>query len=117
MTHETDEHTPHPVFGRSRYAVGLVTIGGVAPFFLLTQYCAHFLGALPYLLLLTCPLMHLQWPTLLTLLMFPVLLIMYGRLAVTEEAEMRAEFDAEFDRYAVLTPRFIPGFTQSISAK
>lgn len=50
----------------------------------------------------------LQWPTVLTLLMFPVLLVMYGRLAVTEEAEMRARFGAEFDRYAAHTPRFIP---------
>jgi protein-S-isoprenylcysteine O-methyltransferase Ste14 len=40
--------------------------------------------------------------------MFPVLLIMYGRLAITEEAEMRAQFGADFDRYAASTPRFIP---------
>lgn len=50
----------------------------------------------------------LQWPTVLTLLMFPVLLVMYGRLAVTEESEMRARFGAEFERYATRTPRFIP---------
>ena len=59
----------------------------------------------------------LQWPTLLTLLMFPILLIMYERLAVTEETEMRAEFGAEFDRYAALTPRFIPRFTQPRAAQ
>jgi protein-S-isoprenylcysteine O-methyltransferase Ste14 len=40
--------------------------------------------------------------------MFPILLVMYGRLAVTEEAEMRARFGAAFDRYAAQTPRFIP---------
>lgn len=50
----------------------------------------------------------LQWPTLLTLLMFPVLLLMYGRLAVTEEREMREQFGAVFDDYAHRTPRFIP---------
>ncbi len=50
----------------------------------------------------------LQWPTLLTLVMFPVLLVMYGRLAVTEEAEMRARFGGEYERYAARTPRFIP---------
>jgi hypothetical protein len=32
---------------------------GVAMFFLLTEHTAHVLGALPYLLLLACPLMHL----------------------------------------------------------
>ena len=50
----------------------------------------------------------LQWPTLLTLLMFPVLVVMYGRLAVTEEREMRARFGAEFDAYAARTTRFVP---------
>jgi protein-S-isoprenylcysteine O-methyltransferase Ste14 len=50
----------------------------------------------------------LQWPTLLTLLMFPILLIMYGRLAITEEAEMRAQFGEEFEQYARRTPKFIP---------
>ncbi len=50
----------------------------------------------------------LQWPTVLTLLMFPVLLVMYGRLAVTEDAEMRAQFGAAYDAYAGRTPRFFP---------
>ncbi len=31
----------------------------IALFYLLTEHRAHFLGALPYLLLLACPLMHL----------------------------------------------------------
>jgi protein-S-isoprenylcysteine O-methyltransferase Ste14 len=50
----------------------------------------------------------LQWPTLLTLVMFPILVAMYGRLAVTEEREMRERFGAEFDAYAARTPRFVP---------
>ena len=54
----------------------------------------------------------LQWPTLLTLLMFPVLLLMYARLAVAEEAEMRAQFGDAFDSYARRTPRFIPRFSR-----
>lgn len=52
----------------------------------------------------------LQWPTLLTLVMFPVLLLMYGRLAITEEAAMRKQFGAEFEAYAARTPRFLPAF-------
>jgi len=63
------------------------------------QYVAFVLILLGFLL---------QWPTLLTLLMFPILLLMYGRLAITEEAEMRAQFGEEFDRYALKTPRFFP---------
>lgn len=54
----------------------------------------------------------LQWPTLLTLLMFPILLLMYGRLALTEEKEMRLQFGQQFDQYAQRTPRFFPHFTQ-----
>jgi protein-S-isoprenylcysteine O-methyltransferase Ste14 len=50
----------------------------------------------------------LQWPTLLTIVMFPILLVAYVRLAVTEEREVRAEFGPEFDAYAAATPRFIP---------
>ena len=50
----------------------------------------------------------LQWPTLLTLVMFPILVAMYGRLAITEEAEMRRRFGAAFDAYAARTPRFVP---------
>ncbi|MCW5636681.1 MAG: isoprenylcysteine carboxylmethyltransferase family protein [Rubrivivax sp.] len=50
----------------------------------------------------------LQWPTLLTLLMFPVLLVMYARLSTLEEQEMRRQFGAAYDAYAARTPRFIP---------
>ncbi len=58
----------------------------------------------------------LQWPTLLTLVMFPILVAMYGRLAVTEEREMRSRFGAEFDAYAAQTPRFMPVLRDRTSA-
>ena len=51
-----------------------------------------------------------HWPTVLTLLMFPVLLWMYGRLSITEEKEMQAQFGGVYDQYAAKTPRFIPNF-------
>lgn len=38
----------------------------------------------------------------------PILLIMYARLAVAEEAQMREQFGAEFETYAARTPRFLP---------
>jgi len=50
----------------------------------------------------------LQWPTLLTLAMFPVLLWMYARLAKQEELEVERAFGEQWRRYAVITPRFIP---------
>jgi protein-S-isoprenylcysteine O-methyltransferase Ste14 len=50
----------------------------------------------------------LQWPTILTLAMFPVLTVMYVRLARTEENDARAAFGDVYDRYAVQVPGFIP---------
>jgi len=55
----------------------------------------------------------LQWPTLITLVMFPVLLLMYGRLAITEEAQMRVQFGEDFERYARRTSRFFPRMRQA----
>lgn len=50
----------------------------------------------------------LQWPTIPTLLMFPVLVAMYVRLAHKEERQVRAEFGESYDRYAETTPAFFP---------
>ena len=55
----------------------------------------------------------LQWPTILTVLMFPVLAVMYGYLAKREEADMLAEFGGEYEQYAARTPRFFPRFGAS----
>jgi protein-S-isoprenylcysteine O-methyltransferase Ste14 len=49
-----------------------------------------------------------QWPTLLTLAMFPVLVYMYVRLARREEKEAIAEFGDDYRRYMESTPGFIP---------
>lgn len=50
----------------------------------------------------------LQWPTLLTLVMFPILVVVYVRLARREEALMEAEFGERYRDYAARTPAFIP---------
>jgi protein-S-isoprenylcysteine O-methyltransferase Ste14 len=54
----------------------------------------------------------LQWPTFITLLMFPVLLIVYRRLAIREEREVAAEFAADWAAYAKDRPRFLPHWRQ-----
>jgi protein-S-isoprenylcysteine O-methyltransferase Ste14 len=51
-----------------------------------------------------------QWPTLLTLIMFPILVTMYTRLAKREEGEVRAVFGEAYAHYAEVTPAFIPHF-------
>ena len=50
----------------------------------------------------------LQWPTVLTLIMFPVLVFMYVRLALKEEKNAEAMFGDEYRAYAAVTPRFWP---------
>ena len=50
----------------------------------------------------------LQWPTLLTLLMFPVLVVMYVRLARLEEREALREFGDQYRAYMQRVPAFLP---------
>lgn len=59
----------------------------------------------------------LQWPTLLTLAMFPVLVVMYVRLAINEERDSEAAFGEDWRRYAAVTPRFIPRLSKNRDAK
>jgi hypothetical protein len=47
-----------PGFWRSRTGLTLLGFIGIAGFFLFTEHRAHVLGALPYVLLLLCPLLH-----------------------------------------------------------
>jgi protein-S-isoprenylcysteine O-methyltransferase Ste14 len=50
----------------------------------------------------------LQWPTILTLVMFPVLVFMYARLARAEEMDMRSTFGKAYTDYAERVPAFVP---------
>jgi protein-S-isoprenylcysteine O-methyltransferase Ste14 len=50
----------------------------------------------------------LQWPTLLTLAMFPVLVLMYVRLAQIEEREALAELGDDYRRYRAAVPGWLP---------
>ena len=59
MDHDHSQNDSEPkAFWSSRYAIGLLVMGAVAAYFLLSEHRAHFFGALPFLLLLACPLMH-----------------------------------------------------------
>lgn len=53
----------------------------------------------------------LQWPTLLTLIMFPILVLMYWRLGLAEEADARRAWGNAYDSYAGKVPGFIPRFS------
>ena len=56
----------------------------------------------------------LQWPTLPTLVMFPILTFMYVRLALHEETIAEAEFGEEYRHWATVTPRFFPRLGNTI---
>lgn len=53
-----------------------------------------------------------QWPTLLTLAMYPVLVVMYMRLARQEDREARAEFGWSYTQYAASVPAFLPKWSR-----
>lgn len=49
-----------------------------------------------------------QWPTIPTLIMFPILEFMYVRLSLKEERAVAQEFGETYRKYAEETPRFFP---------
>jgi methanethiol S-methyltransferase len=49
-----------------------------------------------------------QWPTLLTVVMFPILAWAYVRLARREAEQVRLTFGEAYARYAAATPAFLP---------
>jgi methanethiol S-methyltransferase len=53
-----------------------------------------------------------QWPTLLTLTMFPILVVMYVKLARNEEQEALAEFGDAYRKYMAQVPGFIPSWSR-----
>jgi protein-S-isoprenylcysteine O-methyltransferase Ste14 len=50
----------------------------------------------------------LQWPTLVTLIMFPILVLVYLALARREERDALAQFGEAYRSYMAKTPAFIP---------
>jgi methanethiol S-methyltransferase len=51
---------------------------------------------------------QLQWPTLVTLIMFPVLVLVYRALSVREERDAIAQFGDAYKAYMATTPAFVP---------
>jgi protein-S-isoprenylcysteine O-methyltransferase Ste14 len=76
-----------------------LAIGGAYRYVRHPQYVAFTLVMLGFLL---------QWPTLPTLIMFPILVYTYVRLSLREEKAVQTEFGETYRNYAAQTPRFFP---------
>lgn len=50
----------------------------------------------------------IQWPTIITLIMFPILMVTYRWLARREEAELQAKFGERYAAYRGRVPMFFP---------
>lgn len=77
---------------------GLVT-EGVYAYVRHPQYTGLFLVITGFLI---------QWPTLLTVIMAPILIYTYVRLACSEEIKMQQQFGQQYVGYANTMPAFIP---------
>ena len=71
------------------------------------QYSALFLVIVGFLI---------QWPTIVTVAMWPVLMFMYYRLARREEREMEARFGYIYGAYKRRVPMFLPRLVPSFHA-
>lgn len=56
--------------------------------------------------------MLIQWPTILTIVMWPILIFAYYRLAMREEKQAIDQFGAEYEEYREKVPAFIPKVTR-----
>ncbi len=61
--------------------------------------------------------MLIQWPTIITAAMFPVLIYVYYRLSKREEEEMIKTYGDEYRRYMEKTPMFMPKWGGKHNAK
>ncbi|MBI5599236.1 MAG: isoprenylcysteine carboxylmethyltransferase family protein [Deltaproteobacteria bacterium] len=80
-------------------AKGALVTDGVYGYVRHPQYSGLFLVTVGLLI---------QWPTIITVLMWPVLILAYYRLAKREEKEMEKEFGAGYRKYMEEVPMFMP---------
>lgn len=78
---------------------GQLITSGIYRFVRHPQYSGFILAIIGFLI---------QWPTFITLIMAPILLVMYTRLAKKEEKDMIEQFGEDYISYMKKVPRFIP---------
>ena len=65
------------------------------------QYAGLFLVTVGFLL---------QWPSITMLIMWPILMFSYYRLALREEKDVEKIFGRQYEEYRKRVPAFIPNF-------
>ncbi len=96
------------VIGLALVAIGWARVFG-ARHELVTSGIYRFVRHPQYLgLILVVIALNIQWPTIPTLLMAPVLIVMYVRQARGEDRELETRFGGAFASYAARVPGFIP---------
>lgn len=85
---------------------GVLATTGAYRFMRHPQYFAFILIIVGFLL---------QWPTLITLIMAPILIVRYVKLAYSEEKQMIAKFGRTYRQYAHDTPGFYPSIRLMIN--
>jgi protein-S-isoprenylcysteine O-methyltransferase Ste14 len=83
---------------RIHRASGLVT-EGIYRYMRHPQYTGMFLFTFGWIV---------HWPSVATLMLWPVLMAAYGWLSLREERQAREEFGAPYADYAARTKRFVP---------
>lgn len=83
---------------------GQLVTSGIYRFVRHPQYSGFILSIVGFLI---------QWPTFITLIMAPMLFVMYTRLAKKEEKVMIDIFGEEYVEYMKKVPRFIPKIYKS----
>lgn len=76
---------------------------GIYRFMRHPQYCGLFLITIGFLI---------QWPTVITLILWPFLIFAYYQLALKEEKEVSAQFPEAYARYRERVPAFFPRITK-----
>ena len=103
--------------GMTLLAVGWAQVFG-ARHELVTRGIYRFVRHPQYLgLILILIAFNIQWPTLLTLMMAPLLIVVYVRQARREDAELKSRFGDEFSRYAASVPAFIPALSRRAAVR
>lgn len=86
-------------WGRIHKAEGGLVTDGIYGYVRHPQYTGLFVITIGLLI---------QWPTIITAVMWPVLIFAYYRLAKREEGVMEKEFGAAYVKYKERVPMFIP---------